>query len=211
MPKTKEVQTPPKASLSDKLEANKRRINYILVALLLVALFFIAKKSMLAATVDGKPIWRHQVISQLEKQGGQSVLDDLIVRSLIRSEAAKNNITIEEEEIDSRINELVQSFGGSEETLQEQLTLAGLTMEELRSNYRLELMLQRLVDAVEISDDEALGYFEENRDFFGDEADFESLRDSIKEQIQQERHNQDLQEYIQNLKSSSNIKTYMNY
>lgn len=199
------------SGVNEAVRKQRKAINYGLLALLVVIVFFALKEMMLAATVNGRPIWRFQIVSQLEKQNGAAVLEDIIVRNLIQSEAAKNNIVVDEAEIDARISDLTQSFGGDEAILEQQLAQANLTMDDLRSNYRLELILQRLIPQTDVSDDEALKYFNENKEIFGDDADFATLKESIKTQMQQETYSQDLQSYVADLRANSSVKTYVEY
>lgn len=206
--KTQKVKS---SGINETIRNKRKLINYGLIALLLVIGLLALKELLLVATVNGRPIWRFQVVSQLEKQNGSAVLEDLIVRNLIQAEAAKNNIVVDEAEIDSRIAELTQSFGGDEAILEQQLAQANLTMEDLRSNYRLELILQKLIPQTEVSDEEAIKYFEENKEIFGDDADYETLKDSIKTQMQQESYSQTLQKYVSDLREKSAVKTYIEY
>ena len=69
--------------------ANKKTVVLaVIIGLILVALFYF-KGTFVAATVNGSPISRLSVVSQLEKEGGKNVLDSLITEKLIESEVKK--------------------------------------------------------------------------------------------------------------------------
>jgi len=65
----------------------------LLVVVLVVAAFLL-KGLFIAALVNGQPISRFTVISELEKQSGKQALTSLVNQTLIFQEAKKKNITV---------------------------------------------------------------------------------------------------------------------
>jgi len=94
-------------------------------------------------------ILRHQAVNKL------------ISTTLISQKAARQGITVTEEDIDARYDELVVQFGG-EDVLKEQLNQAGMTVEDLRKEIRDHLPQEMYVQAY-LDDhlDDEMGIFSE--------------------------------------------------
>ena len=73
-----------------------------IIVLVLVLLYF-GRGLLIAATVNGRPIARISLISELEKQGGNETLQSLITKELIKQEASKNKVTVSKDEINGEI------------------------------------------------------------------------------------------------------------
>lgn len=104
-----------------------------------------------------------------------SILDSLIDNVLIRQAAEKEGAEITDAQIDEQIEAIMTGFA-DEETFNQALESAGMTMEDLRTNVRDQLLYQFLYDkvapAVEVSDADIEAYYEENKETFvtGDES-----------------------------------------
>ena len=77
-------------TIKDKLKQPKVLIGLIVV-ILIVAAFFL-KGLFIAAVVNGEPISRITIISELEKQGGKQILSSLVNKILILQEAKKKHL-----------------------------------------------------------------------------------------------------------------------
>ena len=100
----------------------------------------------------------------------EKILKQLIEDRLIFSEAKKLNITIEEKEIDARIDEM-RSKVGSERELENMLNEQNLTLNELRARYKEKIMIRKLVDQkvgakIIITPLEVKNYYNGNKDSF---------------------------------------------
>ena len=100
----------------------------------------------------------------------EKILKQLIEDRLIFSEAKKLNITIEEKEIDARIDEM-RSKVGSERELENMLNEQNLTLNELRARYKEKIMIRKLVDQkvgakIIITPLEVKNYYNDNKDSF---------------------------------------------
>ncbi len=85
-----------------------------------------------------------ELIRRLE-DARENILKQLIEDRLILSEAKKQNITVEEKDIDSRINEIKNKVG-SERDLEIMLNEQNLTLKELRERYKEKIMIRKLID-----------------------------------------------------------------
>ena len=100
----------------------------------------------------------------------EKILKQLIEDRLIFSEAKKLNITIEEKEIDARIDEM-KSKMGSERELENMLNEQNLTLNELRARYKEKIMIRKLIDQkvgakIIITPLEVKNYYNDNKDSF---------------------------------------------
>ncbi len=100
----------------------------------------------------------------------EKILKQLIEDRLIFSEAKKLNITIEEKEIDARIDEM-RGKVGSERELENMLNEQNLTLNELRARYKEKIMIRKLIDQkvgarIIITPLEVKNYYNDNKDSF---------------------------------------------
>ncbi len=73
------------------------------------------------------------------------ILNQMIENKLILQEAKKQNIEIEESEVDERLEEIKDSFS-SEEEFEEKLEVQGLTISDLRDRFREQTMVSKLIE-----------------------------------------------------------------
>jgi|GEM_PF-515088 len=145
-------------------------ISLVLAALLIVVLVkppFVPNKAEAVATVNGKEITKDQLYDELSKAGGgEAALDELIMKELVRQEAAKKNITVTAADIDKEIETYKKNFG-SEENLNLALTQSGMTMELLRENIEMNQLLTKILEPeVKVTDEQVKQTFEENKASF---------------------------------------------
>ncbi|TYA10984.1 peptidylprolyl isomerase [Paenibacillus faecis] len=145
-------------------------ISLVLAALLVVVLVkppFVPNKAEAVATVNGKEITKDQLYDELSKAGGgEAALDELIMKELVRQEAAKKNITVTAADIDKEIETYKKNFG-SEENLNLALTQSGMTMELLRENLEMNQLLTKILEPeVKVTDEQVKQTFEENKASF---------------------------------------------
>lgn len=79
------------------------------------------------------------------EEARQKIIEQLIDDKLILAEARRQNIEVEEKEVDIRVEEAARRFG-SKEKFDEVLKGQRLTIREVRTRYREQLMMRRLID-----------------------------------------------------------------
>lgn len=84
------------------------------------------------------------LIKRLE-EARELIIKQLIEDRLIFGEAKKENITVDEKEINIKIDEMYQRAGGKKE-LEDMLNQQNLTINELRERYREKIMTRKLID-----------------------------------------------------------------
>jgi len=100
----------------------------------------------------------------------EKILKQLIEDRLIFSEAKKLNITVEEKEIDAKLDEMKKKVG-SDRDLESMLNEQNLTLNELRARYKEKIMIRKLIDKkvgakIIITPLEVKNYYNNNKDSF---------------------------------------------
>lgn len=195
-----------------KLRKNKR-LSLLIVSLLGIAiLVFVFFKFLLAATVNGVPITRFEVIRLLERQGGAQALDNLITRKLITQEAERLNINVSQGEIDAELDSLRGALGESGTTLEDALALQGQSLEGLSADIKLQKKVEKILEEdIAVNDEELGAYFEENREFFAENTTLQEQTDNIREQLKEEKLAEVFQAWMEKLRQDSSISRYLNY
>ncbi len=187
-------------------------VRTLLILCAALVLIFLAKTLLFAAFVNGRPISRISLIKELEKQGGQEVLDNLIEKNLVFQEAGRQGVKIEQATLDfelSRIEELLKEQGT---TLEEALSIRGETKADLVEQIKLQKIVETILSPkINISEEDVKTYYEENKDLFGAEANFEENKDSIKEQLFQQKLGKEYATWIEELKSKAKILYFLKF
>ncbi len=117
---------------------------------------------------------RRSKIFGTKKPTKKQVLDNLIERLLIKEEADKRGIVVTDKEIDEIISKLKKDNNLTDEGFKKELKKEGLTLEELRDNYRINILRERLISQMvmdsgyEVSEEEIKDFYNnpENKRFF---------------------------------------------
>ena len=115
-------------------------------------------------------VYKGEELIRMLEDVREKILKQLIEDRLIFSEAKKLNITVEEKEIDARVDEM-RSKVGSERELENVLNEQNLTLDELRARYKEKIMIRKLIDQkigakIIITPLEVKNYYNGNKDSF---------------------------------------------
>lgn len=137
-------------------------VGMILVIVASVALIDLAVQYLnndySVAVVDGTRISKAKWHDRLEKAYGAAVAQELIEDEILKIEARKADISVTEEEVDQKVEEIRVSIGG-EELLQSALVANNITMEELREQIELDALYTKILTPTLDYDDEDLKEF----------------------------------------------------
>ncbi len=186
---------------------------YLLIGLVffLFAFIYLANKYMIAAMVNGKPISRIDVLRKLENQGGSQVLDEMISKELIFQDAKAKGVSVSNDEIEvelSKIREMVKAQGAD---LDQLLAQENQTIDDVKENIRIQKLVEKLLgDSVKVSDEEVNKNYEVNKSSYPSTQSEEQIKQSIRNQMQQDKLSAGYGELIQKLRSSAkiNLKLY---
>ncbi|MCT2194635.1 peptidylprolyl isomerase [Paenibacillus sp. p3-SID1389] len=144
-------------------------VSLVLAVLLVVVLIkppFATNKAEAVATVNGVEITKDRLYEELAANGGEQALTNLINQELVNQEAAKNNITITDADVDAEIETYKTQFG-SEEALNQALEQYGMTMDDLLKQVEMELKLTKLLEPqINVTDEQVKETFETYKDSF---------------------------------------------
>jgi hypothetical protein len=175
----------------------------IVVFILVDFLFQYLNNGYSIAVVDGVRIPRQEFYDRMEKQYGQSIAQQLIDEEIIKIEAQKADVTVTDEEIQDRLDEIISSIGG-EDAYNAALISNNITEEELKSQIELDLLLTKMVEpTLEYTEDDVKAFFEQYSSAIypnetaaleeGEKLDYEQFKEGVEEiyvqqQVENERY-----------------------
>jgi len=128
----------------------------------IVAIFVSNKGLLVAAIVNGRPIFRWQLNQAMTARFGQQTLEGMISEALIADEARKSGISVSQADIDAKVSDIVASLGGTV-SIDDLLKYQGMSRGEFENQIRLQLTVEKLLgrDIVVTDDDvkDALDFF----------------------------------------------------
>ncbi len=142
----------------------KSKALYILLIAAGLLLLFIYKKNwIVAAMVNGSPVTNLELQTRLNKQFRSQTLTQLINEKLILAEAAKNNATVTETDINKKISEIETQVGGAQ-ALDSLLSQQGQNRDSIRQQIKLQLSIEKLyAQEATVSAEEVSKFIEENK------------------------------------------------
>lgn len=160
----------------------------------------------IVATVNGKPIYRHSYITQLQKQDKQTVLSQMVQDALIAGEAKNKGIVISQEEIDKGLTAIEDQVKAQGSTLDEAMKAQGVTKEEVMSQIRTQKIAEALASpSAEVTKEQIDAFLKENKAYLPTGKTDSELQTLAKEQLETQAKNTALSTWFSNLKSSAKI------
>lgn len=207
------------ASMLPKLPGKRLNLRlkktYLLWAAIIVgvvALLYGLRNFVIAATVNGQPISRISVVQELERQGGKQALNALVTKTLILQEARRQNLTVGQEEVDAEIKTIEDNIKRQGQTLEQALMLQGMTREQLDEQIRLQKMIEKIVGKdIKVTDQEVAQYIEQNREALPPEEDPKVQQDMVREQLQQQKLNERVNTWIEDLRKNAKVNSFVPY
>lgn len=189
---------------------NKRL--YLLAAILAIGgLLYLARGLFVAALVNGYPITRVAVIRDLERQGGSEALDNLVTKRLIAEEAESRRLTVTDDEVNAKIDELKKTLEAQGQTLESALEMQGQDMTILRESIHFTKLIEKMFEAdTKVSDEEIQGYYDNNKESYGEQT-LEAVRSQIEDQLKQQKLFEAYRNWLAEKKANSKINYFVNY
>jgi len=202
-------------NITKSLAGRVSKSRWLRIILLLIAggiLIYLVKSLFLAAFVNGRPISRIALIQELEKQGGQKVLDSLVEKSLILQEANKEGVKISKADIDAEIARIEALLKEQNLSLDEALSMRGETKASLYEQIKLQKTVEALLaQKINVTDEEIKKYFDENIDLFGADAKYEEIKADAGDQLYQQKLNSEYSKWIEELRQKAKIIYLLNF
>lgn len=189
-----------------KEQLAKKSIWPIIILLVALALWFL-RSQIIVAMVNGKPITRFKLISELEKQGASQILDSLVTMELVNQAINEADIKVDDQEIADQMAEIEATLASQNQNLDDILAMQNLTREDIEKDIKLNLQVDKiLADKIQVTDEEVMEYFETNKEILGEDANFEEMKKDIEAQVIQEKRSAAQQEWLETLRSEANIR-----
>lgn len=204
----------PKLNASIQNSVNKHRNLWVLIIfLILLGVFLYFTKSLfVVALVNGRPITRLSLIQQLERTGGGTALDSLVNRMLIEQEARKNNVSVSKDEIQSELDKVKQDLEAQGMSLDAALSAQGMTLVDFEESLRMKRTVEKILkDSIQVTDEDVIKYFEENKEQYGKDATIEELKPAIRAELESIKLSTEFQNWYGKLKSESDIKYFVDF
>ena len=190
---------------------NKTLVTGLIIIMIAFLAGFFVKNNLISAMVNGKPIWKKELVKEMETYYGESVLSSIIEGKLIEQEAEKRGIKATEEEVSNQIKMIEDSMKSQGQDLQQALKESGMTEEDLRENYKMNILIEKLLaDKITVTDEDIQKYIEENKDSFPEGTDMEQVKSLVEEGLKQEKMSTEYQSFINELREKADIKILLN-
>lgn len=199
--------------IKDEQPRRFSNLTYLLALLLIVigVLLFKNKDLVVAAMVDGKPIFSWQLNSILVKQYGKQTLDNLITEQLIKDQITAKKIDISQKEIDTRINEFKQTLGPSA-NLNDFLTQRGITEQAFREQVRMQIGLEKLLaEKTKVSSKEIDDYVEKNLANLEAQGatDAAAQKKAAQEEIKRQKLNTEFEKWYTDIRKMAKVSIFI--
>lgn len=180
-----------------------------LIFLLVLAVIYLLKDEVIVASVNGRPVTRWALTSNLEKQYAPTVLENMTLKMLVEQELKKAGVSVTKEEMDAEITKIEEQLAAQGQNLDDLLEAQGLTRNEVREQLSLSKGLEKLLaDKITVSDDEVKAYFDENKEAIGADSKLEDVAESIKSQLQQQKLTTAQQDWFAEIRKTAKVNYY---
>lgn len=183
---------------------------WVLIGLgvLLLVLGSVNKGLILAAVVNGQPIFSWQLNSTLRTRYGQQTLEGMIGEVLIEKEAQKSGVVITDEEIQSKQKEILSSLG-TEVSLADFLQFQGLTEADFNQQLRVQLTVEKLLSkGLTVTDADIDNYIATSSSLLT-ATEPAALREEAKKAIIGNAVSEKLQAWFLELRQKSNVVKFL--
>lgn len=212
--KTKEKKTKSRAYYwkQDLKKNPRKKWAYIIIAIIVALGIFVYWKAnyFVVATVNGEPISRYALILELEKQGAQQVLEQMVTNKLVEQKAKEAGVVVTQEQIDAEVARVEESLIAQGADLETMLSFYGQDMNTFLQGIRQNLIIKELFKGqIEISDTDIQEYYESNPENYPEGATLNDLKEQIYEELYSNEVGMLYQEWLQEVKNESTINYFI--
>ncbi|HET7628886.1 MAG TPA: SurA N-terminal domain-containing protein [Bacillales bacterium] len=146
--------------------------------------------------------------ADIYKKSKQQALDSVIGQTLLLQDADKKGYRPSEEEVNDRVEQLKQQYGG-EKKLKQTLSEQNMTMAELKKNMGMkiewETYLEKEVD-VNVTDKEIQAFYENYKEKTEKPKKLAEIKPQIKKELERQKKQQKINDIVDELKKKSEIE-----
>jgi len=194
------------------MEKKKKIFWLVIIVVAVLAILYFLKSLFIVAIVNNRPISRFGFDRALEKQGGQQVLNNIVMEMLIQQEAKKQNVTANKADLDQKFTEIDNQLKAQGQTLEAALTANGETRADFDSQMKTQILLEKMLGKdISVTDEEINTYFTENKATFAKGATLASETANIKSTLLQQKLSDKLQPWLKDLQSKAKILYFIKF
>jgi parvulin-like peptidyl-prolyl isomerase len=183
-------------------------IGAVIIGIILVVILLAKNGLIVSAVVNGHPIPSWQFYQTMAKRYGQQTLEGLITEKLIADAASKEGVSVSQNDINSRENEMVKNVGGDVK-LDDLLKYQGITKNDFDSQIRMQLSVERILSKKEtISNSDIDNFIATNSGKFV-ASDTAGMREEAKKAILDQKIGAEVQPWFDNLKKNAKILKFL--
>lgn len=131
-------------STSGRGMGRRAGIFVIVLLVLFISGLLVKKGYIVAAVVNGRPIFRWELNNALLGRYGTQTLESMITEKLIDDAMKKDGIEVTKEDVDKKIETIMQTLGPSV-NLDELLKYQGMTKSDFEQQVRLQLAVEKVL------------------------------------------------------------------
>jgi parvulin-like peptidyl-prolyl isomerase len=209
--KTKNTMTDiAKPASTPTMKIKKSYVIAVIAVLVIAGLLYFLRSWFVVAMVNGQPVSRITYMNELERQAGKQTMNSLITKTLILQEAKKQNVNVGDNEVNSEISKIESNLKQQGQRLDQVLTLQGMTRDQLIEQIRIQKSIEKMVGKnVKVSDKEVDDYIAANSESLPQDTDEASLKKTAKESLEQQKLNQEVQNWLENLQKNAKITYFV--
>lgn len=207
--KDEEDTTEEKVSSTSRLPRFRfgKKFLLILVLIALVGLVYWKKSWFVAATVNGQPITTLELNQRLSKTYKERTINQMVNEKILEQEARKKGISVTPQEIQSKITEVEEQYGGAE-TFDSLLAQQGITRDDFTKQTRLQLIVEKMYqNEASPSAQEIEQFLSENKDN-PEATNAAKFRETAIENLKQQKLSEIFNQKFQELKQSANVQIF---
>lgn len=191
---------------------NPRVLVGLAVVIIIVALVYALRGWFIVATVNGQPITRWEFDHQLEQESGKQVLNSLVTQRLIEQYAASKNVSVNQSDIDTTVNQLSKSLQSQGQTLDSALAAQGMSKNDFMEQVRLQKLVQKLLgNSIKVSDKEVSDYIAQNKSSFDPKASQSAMESQARQQLEQQKLSDQAQALVTKLQNQAKITYFASF
>lgn len=191
-----------------KSNFQRKTLIYIALVLGLIGLAYYFKSQFVVAWVNGQPISRMAYANELQKLAKTQALDNLLVKKMIISEAKKQNLSVDQAEVDQAMQTIADRTKAQGSNLDDLLKAQGISLQEVREEVRLQKLLEKMVSEVTVADDQITSYWESNQALYPEKT-LDEVKDEITIQLKQQELVNKIQELIGRLQAEAKVVKWL--
>lgn len=192
---------------------DKRLVALGLLLIFIASLLYYFKGFFVVALVNYRPITRYWLDRELEKRGGNDVLETQIAETLILQEAGAKNIKPTLGEIDERFQEIDNQLKDQgRDGLEAALATQNISLKDFRRQLMIQLVVEKLLkDRVQVKEEDIKTYFDNNKSSYPKGVTLESKSEEIRKILNRQKLAQEVPLLIEELKQKAKIYRFVNF